>query len=214
MRGEGASLARLCKQWVVILKAPAAGGNPAHMYCAVVFLDHVSAMARVGIISSLVGEDENISTHCRGVVGRWLRESGPDFMDNAEYFYYPVKKCLRTGKGLYSIGATMIHAMAVMRTGRVYYGEPVNKPKSRQIRESAKHAFICRRSPRVACGEVKEEHEEGDEGYTMDVESAIEMKGAMDDEEDGREEDGEDVEEDVDSMDIDIDVKEEEGGHL
>lgn len=202
MRGEGALLARFCKQWVVVLKAPAAGGKPAHMYCAVVFLDHDISMARVGIISSLAGEADNISTHCRDVVGRWLGESDSGFLGNSEYFYYPVKKCASKGGGLYSIGATMIHAMAIIKIGRVYYGDPVNRTTSRQIRESAKHALVVHR-PTPAFMMEDEEAEVGaqEEARQEIKEEHQDYDGPDDGEENGRLGDGYD-----DLMDVDDDV--------
>lgn len=134
------------------------------------------AMARVRIVSPLVGEQETTTSHCRGVIDAWLRDSDPDFAQGTEYSYYPVQPCLKTSEGFYSIGATMVEAMAIMVSDRLNSGKPVDKRLSRQIRLAAKHALLYNRPPRPAyfpevglpvrkirVEEAVDEEEEGDD---------------------------------------------------
>lgn len=56
-----------------------------------------------------MGEQETTTSHCRGVIDAWLRDSDPDFAQGTEYSYYPVQPCLKTSEGFYSIGAISLY---------------------------------------------------------------------------------------------------------
>ncbi|KAK1829430.1 hypothetical protein QBC39DRAFT_435613 [Podospora conica] len=150
LKREYGILATWYKQWIVILNAPASEKTPKHMYCAVLFLDNDLMMAKVRVISPLVGDKAYITAHCKKVVSPWLARSSPGFAGSTEYAHCAVGKCVDARRSLYSIAATMVHAMAIMKTGRVYGGTQLGKIVSKQIRGTAKHAFICHQPPRPA----------------------------------------------------------------
>lgn len=127
--------------------APENADNPSHIYCAVLFMSMDEPVARVQIISPLakVEHDASITEHCRSILDPFIHRSVPRC--TTTYQHYPVGNCKKTSEGAYSVGATMLHVMAIITTGRICSGEPVAKGISKEIRRAGAHALLCHRHP-------------------------------------------------------------------